>query len=59
MARITRPLAFVTRAISSIAPTGSSKWSIAPLQKVASKVSFANGNESPQPRTQVGIAPPV
>ena len=59
IARITRPAGFVTRAISAIAAAGSSKWSMAPLQKLASKVSSAKGKASPQPRTQVGSTLPV
>jgi hypothetical protein len=58
IASTTRPSRFVTRAISAIALSGSSKWSIAPLQNEASNESFAKGNESAQPLTHSGLTCP-
>src|SRR5690606_27061702 len=48
-----------TRAISAIASSGRSKWSMAPLHSTPSKLSEANGSASDQPRTQCGVGPPA
>ena len=54
MARTTRPSRRTTRAISAIAASGCSKWSIAPLQIAASKLASAKGSCSDQAWTQAG-----
>jgi hypothetical protein len=57
IASTTRPSGRVTRAISAIASSGRSKWSIAPLQIAASKLLDAKGSASDQPRTHFGMRP--
>ena len=47
----------MTRAISAIASSGRSKWSIAPLQITASKSPSAKGSASASARTQRGASP--
>jgi hypothetical protein len=58
IASTTRPSRRTTRAISAIACSGWSKWSMAPLQSAASKLPEANGSASDQPRTQTGRGSP-
>jgi hypothetical protein len=57
----TRPPARVTRASSPMQPSGSSKWSSAPLQSTASKAPSANGSASAHARvckTRLCPSPP-